>query len=82
MSSTCGITSQYSNVISDRFINNNAVVYNMQRLSSVYTMVPDGHFLSWSNIPTESRNRLNSDVANEIDFGRNIQEEEEEKKGE
>jgi len=42
-------------------------------------MVPDGHFLSWSNIPAESRNRLNSDVANEIDFGTNIQEEE--KKG-
>ncbi len=80
MSSTCGITSQYSNVISDRSINNNAPVYNMQRLSSVYTMVPDGHFLSLSNIPTESWNRLNSDVANKIDFGRNIQKEEEEKR--
>lgn len=46
MSSTCGITSPYSNVISARFINNNALVYNMQRLSSVYTIMPDRHLLS------------------------------------
>jgi hypothetical protein len=75
MNSTCGITGQYSNVISDRFINNNALVSNMQRLSSVYTIVPDGYLLSLTIIPYKSKSRLNSDVANEIDFGRNKQQE-------
>ncbi len=74
MSSTCGITSQYSNVISDRSINNNALVYNTQRLSSVYRMVPDGHVLLLSSILYESKSGWNSDVANEIDFGRNMEE--------
>ena len=52
-------------------------MYNMQRLSSVYTMVPDGHFfvagLTHTNVKVE--NRLNSDVTstkNEINSGKKM----------
>jgi hypothetical protein len=72
MSSTCGIISQYCDVISDRSINNNALACNMQRLSSVCKMVPDGHIVSSTSTPSEKESRLNSDVANEIDFSRCI----------
>jgi hypothetical protein len=37
-------------------------------------MVPDGHVLLLSSILYESKSGWNSDVANEIDFGRNMEE--------